>query len=205
MLEHPRYLDMANPKCCWALPPTPAKNQYSLPGVFLCPRALAAQGAGERTGMFPRILCWQAVRPHPIHQSRSSSQSQMGTRGRWTRVCPGPKPSPRPKGDRGNVKPLSVSCNTSFSRTIQNKHRGCSNRTRAAISTSGRENPGQWARRCPQSCDGSLSAPNPLGVVFPPVGPCSLPWGTPRGARRVGCTSCDQGCLFCSRARAEIL
>lgn len=211
MLEHPRYLDMANPTWCRALPPTPAENQYSLPGIFLCPHTVAAQGAGEETGIPPSdpakavSLC-----PHPIHQNRSSSQSHMGTRGCWTRVCPGSKPSLRPKGDRGNVKPLSVSCNTSFSRTIQNKHRGCSNRTRAAISTSGMENPGHSGRggaHCPQeeSCDGnSLSTRPPWGGVSPKRG-CAASPGASCGARRVGCTLCHQGCLFCSRARAEIL
>lgn len=61
MLEHPRYLDMANPTWCRALPPTPAKNQYSLPGIFLCPHTVAAQGAGEETGMFLQIQQRQLV------------------------------------------------------------------------------------------------------------------------------------------------
>lgn len=126
---------------------TPRKSGggWSIPGTSEWQTPNGSTSTGLSLLPSPSLPCgfWEGTawpRPLLLHQGSSPSRCRFGTRGCWTRVCPGPEPSPTLKGDGGeNVKPFSVSCNTSSSRSIQNKHRGCSNRPKAAIGVAGAE------------------------------------------------------------------
>lgn len=164
---------------------TPRKSGggWSIPGTSAWQTPNGSTSTGLSLLPLPSVPCgfWEGTawpRPLLLYQGSSPSRCRFGTRGCWTRVSWTRAFSYTQRRWGENVKPFSVSCNTSSSRSIQNKHRGCSNRPKAAIGVAGaKTRAGGWRGTrspwgllllggLPASKHPSPWLPLPSGLVF---------------------------------------